>query len=184
MAMTTDTVHSRAGLLKETNMTLSQTTRKHLIAVAITAGALVSLSAVAAEAQQVRPFTYPNPNPVVRPGLPRRPATPALGFAPCNPGNSIALFGPCVAKVGETLHLQVVQANLAPVRLQFLANTIYSTVYNVVTFVTPAGPSHFTMQVPVQLCGPNRSMPTYNVFVVPASGPRQGPIASFTPDCK
>ena len=34
-------------------MTFNQTTRKHLVALAITAGALVSLSAVAAEAQQV-----------------------------------------------------------------------------------------------------------------------------------
>jgi hypothetical protein len=165
-------------------MTLSQTTRKHLIAIAITAGALISLSAVAAEAQQTRPFTYANPNPVVRPGFPRTPAAPALGFAPCNPGNTVALFGGCVAKVGQTLHVQQVQASIRPAALQFLANTNYSTAYNVVTYLIPAGPSHFTTPMPRQLCGPNNSQPTYNVFLIAANGQRHGPIASFTPDCR
>src|SRR5436190_15859981 len=54
MAMTTETVHSRTALLQEKIMTISQTARKHLVALAITAGALVGLSAVAAEAQQSR----------------------------------------------------------------------------------------------------------------------------------
>ena len=126
---------------------------------------------------------YANPNPPVR--RPVFPTAPALSFVPCAANsNPVAVVGPCVVKRGGILHVQQMRANVIPARLQFLANTVYSTAYNVVTTLTPAGPSHFQMTVPPQLCGPNNSQPTYNVFLIDATGQRQGQIGTFTPDCR
>lgn len=109
------------------------------------------------------------------------------GFTPCAANsNPVAVVGPCVVKRGGTLNVFEVRPGIVPARLQFLANTPYSTAYNVIVTLTPAGGSHYTMTVPPQLCGPGSSTPgfSYNVFLLDSTGKRQGQIGTFTPDCR
>jgi len=109
------------------------------------------------------------------------------GFTPCAANsNPVAVVGPCVVKRGGTLNVFEVRPGIVPARLQFLANTPYSTAYNVIVMLTPAGGSHYTMTVPPQLCGPGSSTPgfSYNVFLLDSTGVRQGQIGTFTPDCR
>jgi len=109
------------------------------------------------------------------------------GFTPCAANsNPVAVVGPCVVPRGGTLNVFEVRAGIVPARLQFLANTPYSTAYNVIVTLTPAGGSRYTMTVPPQLCGPGSSTPgfKYNVFLLDSRGIRQGQIGTFTPDCR
>jgi hypothetical protein len=130
------------------------------------------------------------PTPGSNPGTPSRPATPpapAYPFTPCAANsNPVAVVGPCVVRRGATLNVFEVRAGIVPARLQFLANTPYSTAYNVIVTLTPAGGSLYTMTVPPQLCGPGSSTPgfSYNVFLLDSTGVRQGQIGTFTPDCR
>src|SRR5258706_8926430 len=61
MAMTNGPAQFRTGFLKEKAMKFNQTAQKNMLAIAITVGALLGLSAVAADAQQVREL-YNNTN--------------------------------------------------------------------------------------------------------------------------
>ena len=109
------------------------------------------------------------------------------GFTPCAANsNPVAVVGPCVVRRGGTLNVFEVRPGIVPARLQFLANTPYSTAYNVIVMLTPAGGSRYTMTVPPQLCGPGSSTPgfSYNVFLLDSTGVRQGQIGTFTPDCR
>ncbi len=112
---------------------------------------------------------------------------PAYPFTPCAANsNPVAVVGPCVVARGGILNVFEVRAGITPARLQFLANTPYSTAYNVIVTLTAAGGSLYTMVVPPQLCGPGSTRPgfSYNVFLLDSTGVRQGQIGTFTPDCR
>jgi hypothetical protein len=130
----------------------------------------------------------PRPYTPVRPTYtPVRPAAPAYPFTPCAANsNPVAVVGPCVVPRFGILSVFEVRPGIVPARLQFLANTPYSTGYNVIVTLTPAGGSLYTMAVPPQLCGPGASTPgfKYNVFLLDSTGVRQGQIGQFTPDCR
>src|SRR5204863_8515548 len=98
----------------------------------------------------------------------------------------VAVMGPCVVPRGGTLFVYGVRPGITPAKLQFLANTPYSTAYNVIVTLSRSNGNLFAMTVPPQLCGPGSNRPGfgYNVFLLDANGVRQGQIGQFSPDCR